>query len=97
RLLGQFTLQSDTAAALSFAEMRVERFPDSWSAHEFLGDVSAAMGDTDQARTHYRHSLDLKPGNEQVLEKLESLDTRGGSLPHRPIIDPGPSGTPSQE
>ncbi|NNM31824.1 MAG: alpha/beta hydrolase, partial [Gemmatimonadetes bacterium] len=39
RLLGQFTLQSDTAAALSFAEMRVERFPDSWSAHEFLGDV----------------------------------------------------------
>ena len=79
RLLGQFTLQTDTTAALAYAEMRVERFPESWSAHEFLGDVGAAMGDLEQARIHYGHSLELNPGNEQVLEKLDSLEGDGGS------------------
>ena len=73
RLLGGFTLQSDTAAALAFAEMRVARFPESAGAHEFLGDVSSASGDVEAAREHYRHSLELKPGDPAVREKLEAL------------------------
>ncbi|MDH3223683.1 MAG: alpha/beta hydrolase-fold protein [Gemmatimonadota bacterium] len=83
RLLGQFTLQSDTTAAQAFAEMRVEQFPTSYTAHEFLGDVLAAQGDTAGARGHFQRALELKPGEPALLEKLEANKPAGDDSTQR--------------
>lgn len=44
--------------------------PACWMAHNNLGHLLAARGDTDQAEAHYRKALELKPDYEEALNNL---------------------------
>jgi CubicO group peptidase (beta-lactamase class C family) len=48
------------AAAVVLFEFNVERFPDSWNAHDSLGEGYAALGRTDPAIKSYERSLALQ-------------------------------------
>ena len=75
RLLGGVALAQaqDTTAALAFAEMRAETYAGSPGAHEFLGDVWSAKGDVGRARAAYEQALARRPGDPDVLRKLDEL------------------------
>lgn len=72
-MLAQFTTARDSAAAISFGEMRAELYPESFRAHEFLGDMWAAQGEPSRARGHYEAALARSPGNEAITSKIEDL------------------------
>ncbi|MGZ5467826.1 MAG: serine hydrolase [Candidatus Aminicenantales bacterium] len=61
------------AAAVALFEFNVERFPDSWNAHDSLGEGYAALGKTDLAVKSYERSLELNPGNASGRTMLEKL------------------------
>lgn len=75
RLLGRVALTQaqDTTAALTFAEMRAESYPGSAGGHEFLGDVWSAKGEVERARAAYEQALARRPGDPDVLRKLDEL------------------------
>jgi tetratricopeptide (TPR) repeat protein len=70
-----YTLLGDkkAAAAVVLFEFNVERFPDSWNAHDSLGEGYAALGKTDLAIKSYERSLALNPGNANGRAMLEKL------------------------
>ncbi len=61
------------AAAVVLFEFNVERFPDSWNAHDSLGEGYAALGKTDLAVKSYERSLELNPGNANGRTMLAKL------------------------
>ncbi len=66
--------ENKAAAAVALFEFNVERFPDSWNAHDSLGEGYAALGKTDLAIRSYEKSLALNPdnaGGRKMLEKLK--------------------------
>ncbi len=72
--LGYTLLRSGKpAAAVVLFEFNVERFPDSWNAHDSLGEGYAALGKTDLAVRSYERSLDLNPGNANGRTMLNRL------------------------
>jgi len=73
RLLGQVALGQDTTAAVTFGEMRVSLYPESYRAHEFLGDIWAAREDKARAREHFEQALERAPGHEGLQEKMSAL------------------------
>ncbi len=73
RQFGQAMMGQDTAKAIEFGRMRVDLYPESYRAHEFLGDAYAAQGEVQQARTHYEHALARSAGNARIREKLDKL------------------------
>ncbi len=73
RLFGRITMAQDTAKAIEFGEMRVELYPESARAYEALGDLWAAKGETDKARTLYEEALARNGGDPRVREKLDKL------------------------
>lgn len=77
--LAGIALQRDTAHAVTFAEMRVEMYPDDPGGYEFLGDVWAARADTARARDFYERALARNGGAARVQAKIARL--RGGGLP----------------
>lgn len=71
--LARIMLQQDTTTAVTFGEMRVQLYPDSYRAYAFLGDVWAAKGEVDRARDYYQQALAKSPGASAVREKLTQL------------------------
>lgn len=57
-------------AAARMARRAVDLDPANATLIEYLGDVEAARGRTDEARQHWQSALDLDPGNAQLQEKL---------------------------
>jgi predicted alpha/beta superfamily hydrolase len=57
RLLSQAAPYVDSTKAVTFAEMRVARFPDHPRPYEALGDFWAAKGDAAKARGYYEQAL----------------------------------------
>jgi len=68
-----FLRDNKPAAAVTLFEFNVERFPDSWNAHDSLGEGYAALGKTDLAVKSYERSLELNPGNANGRTMLEKL------------------------
>ncbi len=63
----------ELAAAQRLAELNVEHYPESWQAHEGLGDVRLQGGDEAGARSAYTRALELSPDNPRVGAKLRSI------------------------
>ena len=63
----------ELAAALRLAGLNVEHYPESWEAHEGLGDVRLRGGDEPGARAAYARALDLSPENPRVEAKLRAI------------------------
>ena len=65
-----------TALAVATFEVNAEAFPDSWNAHDSLGEAYAAAGRTGEAIAAYERSLALNPSNTGAEQALRRL--RGG-------------------
>lgn len=53
--------------------MRVDLFPESARAYEFLGDMWAAKKDATKARADYEQSLTRNADNAALREKMDKL------------------------
>jgi predicted alpha/beta superfamily hydrolase len=73
RLFGLVSMAQDTAKAIEFGEMRVELYPGSARAYEALGDLWAAKGEAEKARSLYEQALARNGGDPRVQEKLGKL------------------------
>jgi len=65
------------AEAVAVFRLNVEAHPESWNAHDSLGEGYARAGEKDLAVRSYRRSLELNPGNENAREKLRELGVAG--------------------
>jgi predicted alpha/beta superfamily hydrolase len=65
---------ADTTSAIALGEARARLYPESFQAYEFLGDLWAARGDAERARSYYTEALERAPENAEIREKLDSLD-----------------------
>ena len=63
----------DTATASLFFRRNVEDYPTWAEGWESLGDMAAARGEREQARTYYEKALILAPGNARVRASLERV------------------------
>ena len=68
--------RNEHGPALALFQLVVERYPDSWNAHDALADVYAASGNVAEAIQEYERALALDPANATVLEKLRRLRGR---------------------
>lgn len=50
----------------------LERYPESTSAHEFMGDALLAAGNSAKARAHFKRALELEPANADAERKFAS-------------------------
>jgi CubicO group peptidase (beta-lactamase class C family) len=72
--LGYELLDRNRAAdAVEVLRLVVEAFPDSWNAHDSLGEAYLAYGDWDAARSHYSRSVELNPDNDNGRAALREL------------------------
>jgi tetratricopeptide (TPR) repeat protein len=62
-----------TGDAVEVLRLTAAVFPDSWNAHDSLGEAYLADGNTELARMEYRRSLELNPENENAREVLRGL------------------------
>jgi tetratricopeptide (TPR) repeat protein len=69
RLLSQNRIDQ----AVSVFELNARRYPDSWNAHDSLGEAYMKAGLTKQAIRSYERSLRLNPGNDNAKKMLEAL------------------------
>jgi CubicO group peptidase (beta-lactamase class C family) len=60
-----------TDAAIAVFRRNVADHPDSWNAHDSLGEAYLAAGRIEEARASYAESLELNPENETAREVLE--------------------------
>ncbi len=65
-----------TAAAIEVLRLTAEAFPESWNAHDSLGEAYAESGNIELARAEYRRSLELNPDNDHAREVLRGLPAR---------------------
>ena len=68
---------SDTDRAVARMQLNV-RYYQSWHAHTKLVLAQEAEGDLEGAIASLQRALDLKPGDEQALERLRALRARAG-------------------
>ena len=54
-------------------EKGVLLYPDSWNAHDSLGEALVKAGRKEQGIQHYRKSLELNPRNQGAKKILEEL------------------------
>ncbi|MGD8397193.1 MAG: S41 family peptidase [Candidatus Eiseniibacteriota bacterium] len=74
--LGYRLLQAgNTEAAVLVFEATARHYPDSWNAHDSLGEALMAAGERQRSIDSYRRSLELNPGNEGGRAMLERLET----------------------
>jgi tetratricopeptide (TPR) repeat protein len=59
--------------AVRIFELNVEAYPQSANAYDSLGEAFMVRGDRDRAIANYRKSLELDPGNINVVQQLEKL------------------------
>ncbi len=81
RLFAHVVLNSDTARAIEFGEMRAHLYPDSWRAFGFLGDIYAARDDRVKARSNYEQALAKGADPANIRSKIEKLDGKSGGIP----------------
>jgi hypothetical protein len=62
-----------TTDAIAVFELNVEDHPESWNAHDSLGEALAAAGDTARAIAAYERSVQLNPANAGGIEALKKL------------------------
>ncbi|HXI04511.1 MAG TPA: alpha/beta fold hydrolase [Candidatus Saccharimonadales bacterium] len=74
RLGYRYLLTDRTDTAIELFELNVAAHPDSWNAHDSLGEAYAKSGDRERAIASYRKSLELNPGNKNAVEKLAALE-----------------------
>ena len=65
------------AEAVEIFKVNVEAYPESWNAHDSLGEGFAAVGDVVRAIASYERSLVLNAENANARVKLEELRRRG--------------------
>lgn len=65
--------QNDREAAIAFAELNLEFFPESGSTHTLLGQAYADLGDRDRAITHLEKALEINPRNPAARQALDAL------------------------
>lgn len=65
------TKRNDDAVAV--LRLNIARFPDSFNAHDSLGEACAAAGLRDEAIASYQRSLELNAGNTNAVEMLRKL------------------------
>lgn len=75
-MVGRFLIQSDTTKAITLRTMYTELYPQSAHAHETLGAVWAARGDTARASAAYQRALALNPRHTRALEGMKKLRGR---------------------
>ena len=76
-LLGYHLLgQGRTADAIQVFALNVEQYPQSFNTYDSLGEAFLAAGDTTQAVTNYRRSVELNPENTAGAEVLRKLEAR---------------------
>ncbi len=56
-------------------ELNAEDHPDSWNAHDSLGEALAAAGEAARAIKAYERSLELNPSNSGAVDALKRLRT----------------------
>ena len=61
--------------AVGVFELSASLYPDSWRAHDSLGEAYAEQGRTDAAIRSYKRSLDLNPENQNAKAALKRLST----------------------
>lgn len=59
--------------AVKVFELNASLYPDSWNAHDSLGEAYAARGRKDEAILSYKRSLELNPENANARAALERL------------------------
>ena len=64
-----------TAEAVAVFEMNVRDFPESWNAHDSLGEAYAADGQHRRAIESYEKSIARNPNNANGLEQIRKLKT----------------------
>lgn len=65
--------------AVSAFRLNVGDHPDSWNAHDSLGEALARLGDRPAAAASYRRSLELNPDNDNGRRRLEQLQDPGSA------------------
>ncbi len=71
---GYDMLRAENAeAAIALFEINVQLNPNSWNAHDSLGDAHVANGDKDRARASYEQALKLNPNFTSSKDKLDKL------------------------
>lgn len=70
---GQALLRvGDVSRAGELGAELLERFPQSTSAYEFMGDVLLLGGNSAKARAHFRRAMELEPANADAERKFAS-------------------------
>ncbi|MEO0557298.1 MAG: serine hydrolase [Bacteroidota bacterium] len=69
----QFLGGDELALALAVFQFNVDAFPESWNAHDSLGEALAEAERTEEAIAAYERSLELNPESETGREALERL------------------------
>jgi len=72
----QLLQAGDFARSIGIFRICVALFPDSWNAHDSLAEAYLAAGETEQAKTHYRKSLELNPGNGNARQRINELEMK---------------------
>ncbi len=63
--------------AIEIFRVNVDRFPDSWNAHDSLGEALALAGDTASAIESYRRALEMateEPEKQRIRKVLAALE-----------------------
>ena len=72
--LGYQLLQAGSLESCVYVfEKAVQLYPDSWNAHDSLGEALLKASRQEQAIQHYRRSLELNPRNQGAEKILEEL------------------------
>jgi CubicO group peptidase (beta-lactamase class C family) len=66
----------DLESAVRILRAALSEFPDSWEAHDALGETYMMKGDTTLAIQNFRKSLQLNPQNTRARERLNKLEAR---------------------
>jgi tetratricopeptide (TPR) repeat protein len=70
----QLLQAGDIARSIGLFRICVEIFSASWNAHDSLAEAYLAAGETEQAKIHYRRSLELNPENDNARCRLNELE-----------------------
>lgn len=73
--LGFYSKQKNEDRILAVLQLAVVRLPNEFSFRLQLGDLYAAQGMHRKAADEYRFALQLKPGDRQVQQRLDTLTT----------------------
>jgi tetratricopeptide (TPR) repeat protein len=75
--VGYGLLPQDADAAVAVFRLNAEIHPDSWNAHDSLGEGLERLGDPTAAARHYRRSIELNPENANARDRLAELEGGG--------------------